>query len=215
MGKCYQIAEGHHLYEEMLSVFTVCSAIYTAAQVHGLGSFSSSPSDGLVIECRHLKRAVVLPLHGFIELALHEKRPPGLGIGLLTNQLPRKHFQIQTNGFDTLFARVIHPYVVNLFERRRSANEARFSKSRLKWTDSWQMGWLVRNALSHNGRVHFNLESQPEPKPVSWHGLSFDKNDQGRPLLGSLINAGDLIVLSIEMTEDLDGPLPYVNFIQR
>ena len=43
-----------------------------------------------------------------------------------------------------------------------------------------------------------------------WHGLSISTKQQDEEILGNFVNVGDLIVLSLEMEEDLNGPLPSV-----
>ena len=105
---------------------------------------------------------------------------------------------------------MIHPYVVNQFERGRHAIEGKFSTDRIKWPPSWQLGWLIRNGLAHGGAVHFDLRRNPNPSPVSWHGLSISAAQQGNRILGNFVNVGDLIVLSLEMEEALAGALPFV-----
>ena len=101
-------------------------------------------------------------------------------------------------------------YVVNQFERGILAIKGKFSADRTKWPSPWQMGWLIRNGLAHGGKVHFDLRRDPNPHPVIWRGLSITAKQQGEVILGNFVNVGDLIVLSIEMEEDLNGPLPFV-----
>jgi hypothetical protein len=76
------------------------------------------------------------------------------------------------------------------------------------------MGWLIRNGLAHGGTVHFDLRRNPKPNPnpnpVIWHGLSISAKQQDEVILGNFVNVGDLIVLSLEMEEGLNGPLPSV-----
>jgi len=105
---------------------------------------------------------------------------------------------------------MIHPYVIYQFERGRPAIEGKFSADRTKWPLPWRMGWLIRNGLTHCGTVHFDLRRNPNPKPVIWHGLSISAKQQDEVILVRLVNVGDLIVLSLEMEEHLDGPLPSV-----
>ncbi len=191
-------------------MLATCSATYAAVQVHTAGRFSSAPDHAFVITCKHLDARVALPLHGPIEDALQNRQPEGVGIGVLHGRgsIPTPEFE--SAGFKDLFDRMIHPYVVNQFERGRLAIEGRFSADRTKWPPPWQMGWLIRNALAHGGTVHFDLRRNPNPNPVIWHGLSISAKQQDEVILGNFVNVGDLIVLSLEMEEHLDGPLPSV-----
>jgi hypothetical protein len=70
------------------------------------------------------------------------------------------------------------------------------------------MGWLIRNGLAHGGTVHFDLRRNPSL--VCWRGLSISASQQGDTILGNFVNVGDLIVMTLDMEEDLAGPLPFV-----
>ena len=72
------------------------------------------------------------------------------------------------------------------------------------------MGWLIRNGLAHGGTVHFDLRRNPNPSLVFWRGLSISASQQGDTNLGNFVNVGDLIVMTLDMEEDLAGPLPFV-----
>lgn len=210
MGKCYQISAARNCFQELLPLLATCSATYAVVQVHTARRFSSAPDHAFVITCKHLDARVALPLHGPIEDALQNRKPEGVGIGVLDGRgsIPTPGFE--SAGFKDLFDRMIHPYVVNQFERGRLAIEGRFTADRTKWPPPWQMGWLIRNGLAHGGTVHFDLRRNVNPNPVIWHGLSISAKQQDEVILGNFVNVGDLIVLSLEMEEDLDGPLPSV-----
>jgi len=46
---------------------------------------------------------------------------------------------------------------------------------------------------------------------VHWRGLTISIDHQDQPILGNLLNVGDLIVLSLEMEEAISGALPWVD----
>jgi hypothetical protein len=209
MGKCYQISAARSCFLELLPLLATCSATYAAVQVHTKRPFSSAPNDAFVITCKHLDARVALPLHGPIQDALQNRQPEGVGIGVLNGRgsIPTSGFE--SAGFKDLFDRMIHPYVVNQFERGKLAIKGKFSADRTKWPSPWQMGGLIRNGLAHGGKVHFDLRRNPNPNPVIWRGLSISARQQDEVILGNFVNVGDLIVLSLEMEEDLNGPLPF------
>ncbi len=210
MGKCYQISAARNCFTELLPLLATCSATYESVKVHKAGRFSSAPDDTFVITCQHLDARVALPLHRPIEDALQNRQSDGVGIGVLDGR-----GSIHTSGFESarfkdLFDRMIHPYVVNQFERGRLAIEGKFSLDRSKWQPPGQMGWPIRNGLAHGGTVRFGLRRNPNPNPVIWHDLSIFVKHQDEVILGNFANDGDLIVLSLEMEEDLNVPLPSV-----
>ena len=210
MGQCFQISSSRSCFQDLLPLMATCAATYAALQVHTTGRFSSSPDDAFVIMCRHLDSRVALPLHGLIDDVLQNRIPEGVGIGVLHGRGSSLTRAFQSAGFSDLFDRMIHPYVVNQFERGRVSIEERFSSDRTKWPAAWRMGWLIRNALAHGGTVHFDLRRTSNPIPVCWRGLSISASRQGDTILGNFVNVGDLIVLSLEMEEDLAGSLPSV-----
>ncbi len=67
---------------------------------------------------------------------------------------------------------------------------------------SWQLAWAVRNASAHAGRV-FDSKAR---KSVAWRGLEFSPEDEPQECLLDLVNAGDLLVLMIEMGDELVDP---------
>ena len=155
MGKCYQISAARNCFQELLPLLATCSATYAAVQVHTARRFRSAPDHAFVITCKHLDARVALQLHGPIEDALQNRKPEGVGIGVLDGRgsIPTPGFE--SAGFKDLFDRMIHPYVIKQFERGRLAIQGRFSADRTKWPPPWQMGWLIRNGLAHGGMVHF------------------------------------------------------------
>ena len=82
--------------------------------------------------------------------------------------------------------------------------QAQFGTNRTSWPDAWQMGWMVRNGISHGGLVHFKNDNQ---QGVTWNELEITPNEQGTQILGTLVNQGDLVLLLIDMEESLAGPL--------
>ena len=212
MGKCFQVSKERSCYQDLLPLLASCSGIYAAVQVRLNRQFSSNPNDGFVIGCKHLDSRVVLPLHGPIEDALANHQPNGIGIGVLPSRVtPPKPDDFMTTGFKTLFDTLVQPYLTNQFERHRIAMFKKHGGDRTKLPDAWQMAWAVRNGLSHNGRVHFDVhpKAKKDPDPVHWRGLTISIDHQDQPILGNFLNVGDLIVLSLDMEEAISGALPW------
>jgi hypothetical protein len=60
----------------------------------------------------------------------------------------------------------------------------------------WRFGHAVRNALIHNGCIHFTSRSSPA---VEWRGLRYGFVDNGRPVLFKELTGVELILLMEEM----------------
>jgi hypothetical protein len=69
------------------------------------------------------------------------------------------------------------------------------------WPPVWQMAWVVRNAISHRGRINF---TDPNLAPITWEGLTYSHNDHDRKLFELDLGVADLILLLVEMGKALD-----------
>jgi hypothetical protein len=58
-------------------------------------------------------------------------------------------------------------------------------------------GWAVRNAFAHNGRIFF--EKRYVGVTVGWRGLSFSIADNGEPVIGKHMIAGDVVQLMLDL----------------
>jgi hypothetical protein len=215
VGAYYQLSQERPFSQEIYPLLISCSAIYIAASCRSNQGCASKPEDACVIDCRHINARVVLPLHGFIEHALGGLPLVGMGVGVLPGRRRALSDPTLTSGFRDVFDRMIQPFLVNHFVRGRETIEKRHTEKRPSWPSSWQMGWLVRNALSHDGKVYFESgkrgdQGRTTPKPVHWRGLEIRPEDQGTPILGNLVSFGDLIILALEMEEAERGPIPWI-----
>ena len=67
------------------------------------------------------------------------------------------------------------------------------------WPDSWKFGWAIRNACFHDGCIYIknrNIE-------VRWMELSYNHNDNGRPIVNTDMWPADFIYLMMDMDKYL------------
>ena len=100
-------------------------------------------------------------------------------------------------------------YFINYYEKNYAKAEIKFDKiygrkKYEKWSNSWRMGWVVRNALVHNGRVFYSQAKSDTP-PVSWYSTIVSPKNQGDALLGNFLNSVDLLILVLDMDSDLSN----------
>ena len=86
------------------------------------------------------------------------------------------------------------------FEQCREDLERKFGTEVSGWPAVWNFGRVVRNAMSHGGKVHFTNSGA---SPVSWKGLTYSPADNGRQILHSDLWPGDIFDLIIEMDSHL------------
>ena len=194
----YPLTSKHALFEDVNVLLVSLASLATAASVHVDGKANFNAGDYLTIEGRHLDLRVRIPIHGPVEAAIANKKPDLIEIAVVAGRdVERDHLTV-TGGFanyvDTLFL----PFLVTFFQRYRSHIEGKFTKDRLAWPPSWQMGWAVRNAVSHGG-VAFE---RPAQKPVVWRGLAFGPADEPGKSLMKLLNGADLLLLLFDMEQE-------------
>ncbi len=83
--------------------------------------------------------------------------------------------------------------LTNLFEEQRPVLEARYGLV-AHWPAVWNFARVVRNAMSHGGRLTIRDQSS-----VRWKSLSYSSADNGRRIVNVDIWPGDLFFLVREM----------------
>ncbi len=194
--KVFLIDRTAHLFEELNTIVTVTSALAIASELHVSGNVNYKAGDYLVIEAQLLQKEVRLPLVGPVAAALMNRLPDLIEITVVDGIHNHKPYKVETAGFRALLVSMFQPLLVNYFERHRDALATKFGTDRPAWPNSWQMGWLIRNGLSHGNKVFFD---RPTAKPVSWGGLTLSATDNGKQLVYGMINQGDLLLLMFEM----------------
>jgi hypothetical protein len=84
----------------------------------------------------------------------------------------------------------------NFFERNLPTLKATYGTTPVSWPDPWDFGRVVRNAMSHGGKINI---SNATAAPVRWKGLCFSHADNGRQILHTDLWPGDLFNLILEM----------------
>lgn len=88
--------------------------------------------------------------------------------------------------------------ITNYFERQLKGIERTFSRDRSKWPAVWNFGRVVRNSMSHGGRIYFENKKAP---PVFWRGLSYSPTDNDRVILHRDLWPADLVYLLRDMDQ--------------
>lgn len=203
----YLIKRGkHRLLEPINDICIATDAIGIALAVH-MGQ--PLPTGGHVVyECKRLPMNVRLPTSGPAAVALSGKMPDV--IKLYFHKLP-PHKPLGpegTGGFASTLTSLYCATFVNLYERSKPFLEKHFgSKDVKKWSDFWRFVWVVRNCCAHGGTLAFNDTSASS---VVWHSIKYSpisRDFAGPPrlVIGGDLSLGDLLVLMVEMSEELDA----------
>lgn len=198
--KTYCINKSVGCFEDFNVLLIAISSVHVAANFH-LGMVADcKPGDYCALSGRLLSdKEVRLPLFGPVESALKGLVPNVIQITVADISIALPQYQCNTSGFAGLIESVFQPFFVNYYERYLDGVRASFGDSDTQWPASWQMGWIVRNAISHNGCVYFRNQGHAA---VTWEGLTLSYADNGSRLIHNLLSVADLIILLLKMEED-------------
>jgi hypothetical protein len=113
------------------------------------------------------------------------------------------NMESQHQNFVDLFQWFFNGVFVSFYEYHKPQMQKKFGRETKDWPDFFRFCWAMRNAAAHHrGYINFeNLKS----KPVSWRGLTYGPDDNlKKPVMGGAFNAGDVFLLTLELSEELD-----------
>lgn len=203
----------HGFYEELVRLVICLGSVGKAIELHSIGAVKKfKTADTIVIEGK--QNVSGLELH-FFPRPFYDRLLSTSGkqaefvrvIKQPINPLPPKHPILLPN-VQAMMARLVGDAFVSYFERHLDAVESRWGReSQGNWPMVWWFAWAVRNACSHNGKIHFKSEKHPA---VNWRSLKYDFNDNGRAILFDDLTGVELILLMEEMDAELRSPQPVV-----
>lgn len=160
------------------------------------GEVEFRAGDYLTVESRRAHWQVRLPIYGTVAAALSALRADKIELVIEATDKP-KPFKATTGGLkqavDSIFqANFLHFYI--------KGEAVLVEGTDWSWGPSWRFAWAIRNALAHNGCIHFSNARKPA---VEWDGLKFDHSNNGHPVLERDIGPADLVLLMIDMAKEL------------
>jgi hypothetical protein len=203
--------QGHGFYEELVRLVICLSSVGKAIELHAMGTTKKfKTADTFTIQGKHAVSGLefhVFP-RPFYDRLLSPTGKQAEFVRMIRqpiNPSPPKH-PIFLPNVQVMMARLVGDAFVSYYERHLDAVEARWDKEpKGKWPMVWWFAWAVRNACSHNGKIHFKTEKHPA---VQWRSLKYDFNDNGRSILFDDLTGVELIMLMEEMGAELRRPQP-------
>lgn len=198
--KTYRINKSVGCFNDFNVLLIALSSVSIAANFHLRLPMDWKPGDYFALQGKLFSdKDVLLPLVGPVEGALKGVIPNLIEITVTDTAAGKQEHLCKTSGFVGLIESVFQPFFVNYYERYLDGVRASFGDSDTQWPASWQMGWIVRNAISHNGCVYFRNQGHAA---VTWEGLTLSYADNGARLIHNLLSVADLIILLLKMEED-------------
>ena len=191
----------HRLFEHINHLCILLDAIAIATTYLVDDKVQMGGSDYLALDCKNSKTMIKLPCFNPIPAALKGVVPDAIQISVETCAPPPQQYTHKTSGFKSVVMYAGTPIFVDFFESHKASIIEKFSNPPTKWPEIWNFGRVIRNSISHPGCLHFESQSHA---PVRWKGLTYDPKMNGQKVIGEDISLGDLILLMLEMSDELD-----------
>jgi hypothetical protein len=187
----------------LISLSALCTA-YEILQ-HGRAYREFLPGHNATIDSYQFDIKVKVPNFEPLPVALDGKYPDAIEIEFLQGRESPLRVGDPVP-FQVVLINLLAPIFVQFFEDHKTWLDANIGS-----TDNWpavlNFGRVIRNSLSHGGRI--NIKNS-RAKEVQWYGVKYGPADHGRRI-GLDLTIGDMLILMFEMSDELDrlgAPLP-------
>jgi hypothetical protein len=194
-----KVTKSSKCFSEIDSLIIVIASLAISFEYKLNGVAVYNPEDYAVLEGLSSGKMVRLPLHGPVEAALKGLKPDLIEITIEDMKPSTQTYQVNTSALQKTINYIFSPYFVVFYENNYSDARQKFGKDFSKWPVSWRMGWVVRNALSHNGKVFFKDLTTPS---IYWKGVVVSPSQQDTPI-ETILNFTDMLLLLFDMESDL------------
>jgi len=194
------ITKSSRCYSEIDSLIIVMAALSLSMDYKHSGKANYNPGDYLVAEGLSTGKMVRLPLYGPIEAVLMNKKPDQITLTVEKKSPPTVRYETHTDALKQTVNYIITPYFVTFYENNSNHAVSKFGSDYKKWPSTWRMGWVVRNALSHNGKIFFKNLTTPA---IDWNGIIVTTAFQHKPI-HDIFSFADILLLLLEMETELN-----------
>jgi hypothetical protein len=193
----------HRLHRPVFILSIICSCIHQTLVRRIVGDqrmqMICTPDAINSFQSVQFERHVVFPLMAPVDWALQNVVPQIMEIRL--DEQPRTPGRAQLFPLEETVTKAGVPFFVEFYEDFLPWVKSKtHPKDSTKWPNVWQFGRIVRNAASH-GRVNIRDE---QFIPVTWHSLTYGRDQDGSQILGTDFFLADLVILMLEMNDVLD-----------
>jgi hypothetical protein len=208
-----RIEPNHRLFEPLRNLLTLTSSVTASAIAFQSGIANPALITGVgIVNSRQFSVDIHIPSKGVMESAIKDVAPKFIELKFVRPGSLRPPSGAQKSGaiFVQLFVTVASTIFASFYEAHKDWMESKagLTQEVAKWPVVLNFGRVVRNFISHSGRVYFKKQTSA---PVSWHHLTYSPADQGRRVIGTELYYPELLILMIEMSDELDAlnaPVP-------
>ncbi len=202
LSKVHQINQGDRLFDAINNFLIILSAIAHASSVMVDGQTHKVPRPTMRLNARKIGCAFILPLRGPLELALENKLPDHIDIGVTAvadADTPISGPKLHSGGLNSVMTHVISPVFLTFYDRYIDWLKASYGDVKY-WPPILNFARIIRNAAAH-GKISI---SDPMAITAEWRGFSYGPADDGKNVIGTEIRMGEILGLMFETNEELD-----------
>jgi hypothetical protein len=204
--KMIELKPNHLCFESIRNLSIQMQAFSIGIEYVLTGTIQRVPGQVYGIDGKIVKADLTLPIFGPIESLIKNQNIKCIQVRIKTqtaSDFVPSH-DVSSNPVVATITNILTPIFVTFYEQFFIEAQNKFGgKNYDSWPSSWRMGWVVRNALSHNGCVYFKSSNVP---PIKWREAEISPlTHQGMRLLHNIFSGGDLLFLMFDMEMDLTG----------
>lgn len=200
------VKKGDRIMNHIYPFLVYMDSLYVSMKLYRDGFIEKDYSGNFTIEGMTIKMIVKLPIYGPVKSVLENRKPDFIELIFEEDENVGKIIgerSFTSEIIDFLF----YPMFINYYESVKNEIrkiEGSTSKKPSSWlNDVLRMGWLVRNSLSHNKKIHFEDNSIPK---ITWRGKEITSNDHNDPIYEHF-NFTDIFILMFDIDEELNKTL--------
>lgn len=195
------------LYETLHKMLILASSIYISSSYLINRNPIFKNDDTLGLDDINCEWTIRIPSFLPMFYALQKKQPNSIEIKVT----PYEPFNSQHYNAGKMFNvvnLVFMPMFINYFEQHKEQVVNAWGGSPSKWQgNSWQVGSVVRNAFSHDGKIEIRSDSFS----VNWNGRAITKINSGEELMGNYCSVGNILDLLLHMEDERSDLTPSIH----
>lgn len=191
----------HRLIDPLNHLLVLTQSVGFTASYYSNGQVSLDHGDYVAVECKQFPLDVHLPLCGPVQAAIKGQKPDQIQIKFEPTPVKPRDYTTRSDGFREIFPYAFSPIFILFYENAKPFLESEFGTNQAGWPSIWDFARVIRNACAHGG--HLSMTGR-QPRPVSWHHLTYDQSRNGRRIVGGDLTVADMLVLLFELSDDLD-----------
>jgi hypothetical protein len=193
--------KGHRLYETISTLVIGASAISISACAVAGQSIPKDINDNMALGGIQIALDVKIPASAFVfAIALQGRKADEIQLNLIDAQ-PTPEEANASRGVNEVIKNIFAPAFSEFYEQHKEWMRNNLGRDLTNWPPTLYFGRTIRNCIAHDGKIRI---TDTNAKPATWYNLSYSAEDNGREVFFKDLSMGDLLILMLEMSDELD-----------